>query len=337
MRTSALLAVCLFLVSGCAVLPDATITYYLPKSTTVFSVTQTVSCAGKNAAVSDAVTPSTDFEADTAFASITTHGLDGALSDTEVTVALTEDGRLKSINSKQTGEAEPIIKGAVGTLVSIATVAALPPEQNKFSCNNPSQKPVSVVFASKQLSYAELATIAAKAKDARTIGLSTDPASQEIESQLASLGIPPPVLSIVTTEDMAFIQQPKTDGSVDIALPIMRRFHLSLSLQDEVKWTSTLVLPHEDFNKDSRTYDVHIPKSASFGIQTFSLILSESGAVTSIQYAKSSGASSAIGGVQDVTNPFTPSSKNSRLKDEGDTMAYQQRIAICKSNPTDCK
>jgi len=337
MRTSALLASCLFLVSGCAVLPDATVTYYLPKSTTVFSVTQTVSCAGKNAAVSDAVTSSTDFEADAAFASITTHGLDGALSDTDVTVALTEDGRLKSVNSKQTGEAEPIIKSAVGTLVSIATTAALTPGQTKFSCKNPDQKPVSVVFASKQLSYADLATIASKTNGARIVDLSTDPASREIESQLASLGIPHPILSIVTKEDMTFIKQPKTNGSVDIALPIMRRFHLSLSLQDEVKWTSTLVLPHEDFNNEPRTYDLHIPKSAPFGVQTFALILSESGAITSIQYAKSSGASSAISGVQDVTNPLTPSSKNSRLKDEGDTMAYQQRIATCKSNPTDCK
>jgi hypothetical protein len=49
-----------------------------------------------------------------------------------------------------------------------------------------------------------------------------------------------------------------------------------------------------------------IPKAALFGGEQFSLTLSESGAVTSLSYGKTSGAPAALGAANSVATTITP-------------------------------
>jgi hypothetical protein len=132
--------------AGCATTPpDVTARYYFPKAETQLLVTETVGCSPKPAAGTQAhriiravmtVAPTTTNSADMAWlvASPTVpntqvvrqghlryRDFSSALSDEDITVTLTADGRLSGINATSTGEGDTIIKN----LVTVAGAAAL--------------------------------------------------------------------------------------------------------------------------------------------------------------------------------------------------------------------
>jgi hypothetical protein len=89
----------------------------------------------------------------------------------------------------------------------------------------------------------------------------------------------------------------------------------------------------------STTYELAIPKAAVFGKQSFSLTLAESGAVTSVDYGKLSGASGALNAATSAVGAAAPEStanKAAEVKSQADLIAQQQRLVRCQAQPDKC-
>lgn len=332
------------ILTACAVLPDATITYYLPKSRTTITVTQTIACdSSKNPNVTLVLNVKPTYMADYSDAAkerIAIKALDSAMSDTDVAVALTEDGRLKSINSTQTGEAEAVIKEVVTVAATVAALGVVPTAKGKPNwCESPTaEKPVTITYKAGPYEYKDLVFASDTPKD-----MTVDSSSQALYDAVSktSLGASlKPGLGIHAAQTIQPVEQKNISDGVPVALPRMSK------VQIELFWgagasasvdTQDLFLPSEGTD---RTFMLYIPSSAMFGTQKFVLSLTDSGAISSIQYAKTTGAASALTATQDVLNPLKPESTADRaavIKAQADLIYEQQRLAGCRANPAACK
>jgi hypothetical protein len=99
-------------------------------------------------------------------------------------------------------------------------------------------------------------------------------------------------------------------------------------------WKGTVAIPSRE------TYQLPIPKAALFGVQKFSLSLSEAGAITAVNYGKNTGAAGAANAGASIATALTPESTAARaadLKAQADLIAQQQRLHRCQTNPAACQ
>jgi hypothetical protein len=78
-------------------------------------------------------------------------------------------------------------------------------------------------------------------------------------------------------------------------------------------------------------------KAALFGKQTFTVSLSEAGAVMSVGYGKNAGTASALNAIGAIVNTETAAAKAAELKAQADLIAQQQRLVLCQTKPDQCK
>ena len=125
--TAAALAV---LTAGCAATPDVTVSYKPVAWLVGVSVVDTITCTrdAKQVIVVRGATFTPIYRADANAEpfKLQLKALDRYFADSDLTVNLTDDGRLKSINQSTTGQGEAISKAVVGAVAAIgaATVAA---------------------------------------------------------------------------------------------------------------------------------------------------------------------------------------------------------------------
>jgi hypothetical protein len=116
---------------GCADMPKSeTFRYALPKAVTQVTITQTLGCTSDPSKAPEilssvSVVPVTTYTADNehGIVSVKFEDFDQNLSAPDVDVSLTNDGRLKSINTTMTGEGTTITQAAI-TLATLAAAAA---------------------------------------------------------------------------------------------------------------------------------------------------------------------------------------------------------------------
>ncbi|CAE6824791.1 hypothetical protein R75465_05999 [Paraburkholderia aspalathi] len=121
--------------SGCANTPDVSRSYYLPVVQQDIAIVQTIGCKMKNGKgitgpYSTAVaTVTTSYVADYSVEhSFTYKAVDNSFGDSDISVGVTDDGRLTALNAAGVGEGAAIIKAAA-TVASIDT-------GNKIQRNN---------------------------------------------------------------------------------------------------------------------------------------------------------------------------------------------------------
>ena len=87
------------------------------------------------------------------------------------------------------------------------------------------------------------------------------------------------------------------------------------------------------------TFAVPIPKAALFGKQTFSLVLAESGRITSLGYGRTAGVPGALGATAAAAGAETTedNTEAAAMKAASDLIAQQQRYNNCKLKPSECK
>lgn len=347
MNKKLLPVVILGLLAGCAHLPDATIGYYLPKSTTTITVVQTISCdSAGNANAALALTVKPTYMADTGDKEppkLPIKELDGALSDTDVDVTLTDDGRLKGINSSQTGQAGTVIKD-VATVA--ATLAATTAENTLTWCKTPDgSKPVTLTYTSGPLDYKALVASAGK-----SISLRPDQGSaglfDKVQRTFNTAALQPVVTKQVSNVVQTVTEAPDT-GGVPVTLPHMKKVTLVLlwgkdeNLHLAPVTSYELYLPSEDSDKQTRTFTLHIPRSAAFGTQKFVLGIADSGAISEIHYVKTNGAASALEAGQSAFTSLKPSDADqaNAIKAKTDIKYQQLREATCNAKPSvdNCK
>jgi hypothetical protein len=338
--------------SGCAVLPDATITYYLPTSDTTVNVTQTIACdKAKNPNVTVTLSVKASYRADYSPAGeqrIAIKSLDGSFSDTDVDFTLTEDGRLKGINSSQTGQGQTIIKDVVTVAVAAAAIAGTGVEPPKNWCAQPgSDKPVTIAYnaGSVPLKF-EGVVLSSRRKLTLQYDTSSATAFDTVSPYFPDDKLSPTVY-IEVAQAIKPVSEGGTPDGVPVTFPRMHKvtFNAYWGLDDQAKpmlvATQDIFIPDEKPGAE-RTFVLHIPPSAMFGTQKFVVGLSDSGAITDIHYAKGSGAAGALEAGQSVVNPLKPEStadKASELKAQADLIYQQQRLAACRASTSieNCK
>ena len=89
----------------------------------------------------------------------------------------------------------------------------------------------------------------------------------------------------------------------------------------------------------AHTYDLPIPKPALFGKQSLALVVAPSGAVTSIDYGKVSGAGDASGSLAAILAAPSATAVDmvAVAKDQADLIVQQQRLVQCKAKPKTCQ
>lgn len=129
-------ATAIALMAGCTYAPNVDMTYAMPKARTVVTVTQTIGCSSANYILSVASPQiATNYvpDYDAPSGKINFQAPDNWFVDTDTAVTLTDDGRLASINSSNTGEAGAVVKSLI-TLVSTVARADTKPVANPKFC-----------------------------------------------------------------------------------------------------------------------------------------------------------------------------------------------------------
>ena len=350
------------LVGGCASIPDVTVTYRPVRWAVLITVAHTITCNRENTLaivergavflpLYSAAPPDTRFR-------IRLQDLNRYTADSDIAIAFTDDGRLKSINQSTTGQGEAAVKGVVGLA---AAVAAQPPSvplsappsgvslfsQNVFKGQVEAAKPSTVcavvqkrsLSAPNQLAQVSLVqTGLVKSNSGSTIAAnpSKDQEHLLLELKKAGLDLATEATTKLSSEELQPIAEPvETVASDEVPVVLQRMRELSVEVTDTqgtigsksvpVPMTSVLVLP--------------VPKAALIGKQSFSLTVAESGKIVTIGYGRTSGAPGAFGAATAIASAEVTedTAEAAAMKAASDLIAQQQRYNNCKLKPSDCK
>jgi hypothetical protein len=125
------------------------------------------------------------------------------------------------------------------------------------------------------------------------------------------------------------LQQPAT-----ISLKISARQTCAAKDGARLIWSGDVILAHM-----GQTFTLPIPKAALFGKSAFAIALGESGAITTLQYAKETGVAQVLNvagaAVPSLQGP-TAAQRAADIKAEADLIAAQERLVRCLANRVAC-
>lgn len=246
---------------------------------------------------------------------------------------MVEDGRLKSINSSVTGQGEAIVKAAMTMLPAVVGGSALNttplPECAALAKIN-DNKPVSIVYE---------ATVNYDSGANQKIKLIPSFTTKAIHADVVKAYPALPVLEFEVTypyiaRTPTVQSAPAQNGTVPLTLHQLATVNVSLKEKGKPpSWSGSVTVP------TSETFTLPIPKPKLFGKRAIVLALSESGAVTSVNYSALSSAAGALNAGNSLMTGFDPSdaTKAGAIKAEADVIAQTQRLAACQAKPADCK
>lgn len=348
---------------GCASIPDVTISYRPVKWTLLVTVAHTITCNRDSsvAIVERGATFTPIYSAapiDSRY-QIQLKNLDRYFADSDIAVALTDDGRLKSINQSTTGQGETIVRSAIAAVATVSaqpltTSLAVQPKagvslfrQNIFERQAKEAKPTtvcgvvskySVVAADKlpQLSLVQTALVNAASGNSVNAKPSKDQEALFDELRVAALDLKAEVTTGFGREELQPIAEPSNAVSRDeVPLTLQHMVSLNASVKDTQGTIGSKSIPIATTD----IFVVPIPKAALFGKQTFSLTLAESGRIANIGYGRTTGGPGALGAVTAVAGAETTEDniEASAMKAAADLIAQQQRYNNCKLKPSECK
>jgi hypothetical protein len=296
------------LLGACASMPDVTYTYYPGVATTSVAVTQTISCTTDKTDLifgysAPQVTTANSADRSNTPYTLTVKKLDNAFADSDFTFTTTDDGRLKSINASFTGQGEAVLKSAISLGAALAAAGGGAPSHAKLKecdaiANWGGGKPISLVYNGKMNPADGHRLNLEVAQDATSLKIYN---ALNAKRRMPQLQVVPG--SAAPMAPAASYDRPHTGYSVWLHLQKVVTVPLDLREESTTIYTSVVTVPTKD------TYDLPIPGAALFGKQGFALTLNDSGAITSIDYGKTTGAAGAVNVVVSATTAATPSSK----------------------------
>ena len=324
------------LLASCARTPPVTINYPLARSALHVEIVQTLGCDASNMpVVVNTVTPTMLHMADTRpgarMGSIDLSRIDGPLSNSELKTDFYSDGRLKAINVTTTGQGEAILKTAI-ELLSLAGEA--PPRVDPKPICERFRK----AFADKTLTLTyELTHALDPGEDLTDIPPEhASKAQYEIYKDLLGkfcLQVPrareakAPATATPGRGDVTVIaRQP---ALVEAAVTVGPRANCA----ETMLWSG--VVPAGQHGVE---YAIPVPRAAVFGKQVFAASFEESGAISSLQYNKDTGAGQLLNVIQAGAKEIqtTDEEQAAKLKAKADLIVAQQRLVRCQVNPSTC-
>jgi len=356
----------LFYVAGCASIPDVTVSYRPVKWALLVTVAHTITCNrdGSLAIVERGATFLPIYSAaaaDPRF-QLQLKDLDRFYADADVTIALTDDGRLKTINQSTTGQGEAVVKSAIAAFATVAAApaaAAAPAttvqplggvtlfSQNVFQKQAEQAQPSAVcgvirkwsLTAPDQLPQVSLIQTALVRSDVGA-GVDAKPSKDQEpmleELRLVRLDLATKITAtFINAEVQPIAQLNSAVAPNEVALHLQRMMTFGAAVADAQGpiGSKSVPIPSTD------VFVVPIPKAALFGKQSFSLALADSGRISSIGYGRLTGVPGAFGAVSAVAGAETTedNAEAAAMKAASDLIAQQQRFNTCKLKPSECK
>ena len=326
------------IIGGCANLPDARVEYYLAQSRISFTVVRTVGCDGAGNLISaSTVEPKATHFADTRRTEkVVFTELKGTFADSDVKFDFHDDGRLKGVNATSEGKGEEILKTAitlVKTAVAVGVREGSPPPECAFIATAAGDAKVLT------LNYEGEVTVS---RDTATHGVKTPiplKAGKEYADVLYDLfgG------ACATVETIDPVRTPVIRGS-SVAALLKARQPASVNMKvmvgpakscSDPAWSGKL--PVAQLGVD---YKMPIPGPPLFGKQVFAATFADSGALSSVQYASTTGAGQALNVGNALLTAFQGKTTAEKVLDtqaKADLILQQQRLVLCQADPTSCK
>jgi hypothetical protein len=323
---------------GCATTPAVTYQYYPVKSLTTFVVNQTIDC---NAAKTEMFTvnvpqATTAYSADTSqpVYSVTLSSLDGPFADTDVGAKFSEDGMLQSINQSSTGQGEAILKSAISLAASVAAIGGGAPAKGAATLPECTAlatwgggKPVALTYTlpANLLKVQGYQVLNGYANDKGLYAL--------LQSQLPTLSVTMGA-PVVLSSGARYKDTASRSDIVMLTLQQVESVPVEFDANGSAISTTNIVVP------TLSTYTLPIPTAALFGSDKLTLSLGASGAITGIEYAKTTGAANAfnvLGAAASAATPESTAGKAAEVKAQADLIAQQQRLVRCQAQPAQCQ
>ncbi len=350
----------LAVVTGCAAIPDVTVSYRAVTWSVQVAVVHTVTCTGDGSLVVVdrgatflpvySAHPTTNYQ-------LRLKDLDRFFADSDIALALTDDGRLKSINQSTTGQGEAVVKAVIGAAAALVA-APLPAPQaaagvrlysnNQFDKELKATQPQRVCAVVRKWSRAaptELPQVSVihatsvrfpPANGPVPITPSDDQAGLVSELKTAGLDLSAAVEATLNPQPLQPIADPAQQvASNEVGLTLQQLGTLSVKASDAQGGVGSRSVPVPL----STTFVVPIPKAALFGKQSFSLTLSDAGRVTNVGYGRTTGVPGALGAVSAIAGQQVTedNAEAASLKAASDLVAQQQRYTNCRLKPAECK
>lgn len=319
------------LAAGCASLPDVKMTYYPVLWETAIVVTQTVACDAKSENLIALSTPSvtTRYSSDLDHPrSLQIADLSSGFADSEFTIAFTDDGRLKSINQSTTGEGEAIVKAAISAGAATFSIVAMEGSAPSPRCADiekwGSNKPITITYR-KTIGPDDVGT---------KVTLDVAPESDALYKMLGnSLSLPTSQISPTRKMESGASYTGKSSDVVWVKVQNMGEIVITTTALKRDLGAATVITPL------AGTHKLPIPKPALFGKQTFSIALTDPGAIASIGYGRLSGMASAFNALNSAATIgiAKENAQTAELKARADLIVQQQRLVLCESKPDQCK
>ena len=334
-RTNALLFA--LVLAGCSSLPDAKIRYYLPKSNVSFAVVRTIACTDtKNLVTSYAVTPKVTHSADLQNPhEINLKALRGTFTDSEISVDLYPDGRLKSVGATSVGQGQAILTTSITILGAVVGLHGHDEDYTnvcKIIKENSGDSPLSITYAGPvNLDKVGTSQILVPA-----------PGSGAIAGELSrEIGH---VCAIVEGKKVGRIDpvdydKKDDDEVITLLSPGSAKINVSAggadACDDEEIWSGQLAAAQA-----GSPYDIPIPGPRMFGKRTLSVGVTESGALSSIGFTGTASLGQALSVANtayEASQGQSTAEKAAAVKAEADLIAQQQRLVACLADKPSCK
>ena len=335
-QSRVLIAVTAGLLGGCANLPDAELAYYLTQTSVSVRVVRTVACDAKDRPiVVNSVTPTVAHSADTAQAhTFKLSTLKSFFSDNDVKLELYEDGRLKGLNAIGQGQGETILKSALTILGALKEAPAKSYPTECGIINSTKDKMVTLTYQ-ETVDISQIPSrvqhippdqgSAPRANEIRSAIGNVCAEAKEIEQMAA------PVVEVSSKETGVRL---KARQPARVNLKVMTGRDEVCTSPEEI-WTGKIVAAQH-----GKAYEILVPKPSLFGKMTTAVAFTESGALSSIQYATTAGTGQVLGVVNSALTIFqsdTAEQRAKELKARGDEILYQERLTGCLANRANCK
>jgi hypothetical protein len=335
------------LLAGCGNIPKGQVGYYLAKTKVSVQVTRSVLCNDAGSpVVATAVDPKVVHQADPEQAQwLNLNWFRATLSDADVKVELFDDGRLKSVNTKTTGQGETIVKSAIALVTGKSAPAAAPEVASagvkpptaceKIKAQNKGE-PILVVYSGE-------------------LDLKGEGSQGEIKVEAASqfyASLVEPLIGTVCavvkkvpspSQGMAAVDGDFKGGLLKVRQPGWADFSVRAQPPGVASCTAAPLISSGRVQVAQfgikEPYGIPIPKPAAFGTQSVGLVFAESGALTSVQYTSSGSATQALGGLNSLATAArgdTAEQKAADVKARADLIAQQQRLVKCIADPGNC-
>lgn len=323
-----------FTMSACATTPPVTMTYYPARSGISVKLVRTVACDNQDLPIV-ATTPTVTVHQRADFTSpreMSLAGIDGPLANSDVKLEFYGDRRLKSVNATTAGQGQTIIKAVVSLASATMVRSARNPyaTQCKLLKQHFGDEPLTLIFVAEDPldGTGQRVPIVADSQSAHYQDLFPTLIGDACFSVGEPQGRQQPV-SLPSRGHRYALLRMRQPAYVPVTVSIGPPG----SCGQTSVWNEMVPVGQKGVD-----YEMPIPKAAAFGKQTFAATWDESGALTSIQYAKDDGSASATDTLRDVydTANRTDAEKAAAATSEADLIKAQQRLVRCRATPASC-